>query len=629
MPDANRIRPNVSCEPHGRHRTRGVLVALGLAALTSACVASDPACHDFVFREDAGALPPTLSTLLGPTVTADDPPPSLSGGTLITAHDGSLAIASDPDTDRIVVVGTHGPILLGEVALEPRDEPGRLVEDAAGLVHVVLRSGGAIVTLDPTLLAIRARREVCPAPRGIAYDATLDALYVACAGGELITLPAAPDAPMTRALRLADDLRDVVIDGERLLVSRFRSGEVLMVDTASGTVSGTLTLETYGISLARDAATAADVVWRMIRSPEGAFVLYQSALLATPLGGDPSTYGSGRGGCEDSVVRPAMAMIEGNTAGGPAPIPCGALSIDAAISPDGETVAIASAGVGPTDRAAQIQIFSIHPRQGGPRWVTLVGQRRMCPPTAGRVVALTFAPDGAIVVQTRAPATVFALGPGGGSSPVLAFGGPSRADTGFDIFHSSGRSGVACASCHPEGGDDGRVWQSEAIGPRRTMSLRGGVLAGAPFHWTGDLVTFDGLVNDVFDARMGGGSLDRAQRDALEHWLDAQPQLPPRSVDDADAVTRGRAVFEDAANGCTSCHAGERLSDDRTLDVGTGGAFQVPSLRGLAYRAPYMHDGCAATLLDVFDTCGGHRHQLTPGSTSTQTADLAAYLSTL
>jgi cytochrome c peroxidase len=35
-----------------------------------------------------------------------------------------------------------------------------------------------------------------------------------------------------------------------------------------------------------------------------------------------------------------------------------------------------------------------------------------------------------------------------------------------------------------------------------------------------------------------------------------------------------------------------------TVDVGTGSALQVPSLHGLALRAPYMHDGCAETLLD-------------------------------
>ena len=35
------------------------------------------------------------------------------------------------------------------VPLQPGDEPGRLVEDAQGLVHVALRRGAALVTIDP------------------------------------------------------------------------------------------------------------------------------------------------------------------------------------------------------------------------------------------------------------------------------------------------------------------------------------------------------------------------------------------------------------------------------------------------------------------------------------------------
>ena len=77
---------------------------------------------------------------------------------------------------------------------------------------------------------------VCAAPRGLAYDAAADLVHVACAGGELVSLPAAGGAA-TRTLRLDSDLRDVVVDGWRLRVSRFRSAELLTVE-ANGTVSG-------------------------------------------------------------------------------------------------------------------------------------------------------------------------------------------------------------------------------------------------------------------------------------------------------------------------------------------------------------------------------------------------------
>jgi hypothetical protein len=57
----------------------------------------------------------------------------------------------------------------------------------------------------------------------------------------------------------------------------------------------------------------------------------------------------------------------------------------------------------------------------------------------------------------------------------------------------------------------------------------------------------------------------------------------------------------------------------------------VPSLVGIGYRAPFIHDGCAATLRDRFDPkCGGgDLHGKTSGLTEEQIGDLVAYLETL
>ena len=81
---------------------------------------------------------------------------------------------------------------------------------------------------------------------------------------------------------------------------------------------------------------------------------------------------------------------------------------------------------------------------------------------------------------------------------------------------------------------------------------------------------------------------------------------------------------------CVSCHNGQQLTNNQTDFVGTGGSFQVPRLVGLAFRAPYLHDGCAKTLADRFGACGGgdshgHTSQLSPQ----QIGDLVAFLQTL
>jgi cytochrome c peroxidase len=70
---------------------------------------------------------------------------------------------------------------------------------------------------------------------------------------------------------------------------------------------------------------------------------------------------------------------------------------------------------------------------------------------------------------------------------------------------------------------------------------------------------------------------------------------------DPAAIARGKQLFESSSVGCATCHRGAALTNNLTVDVGTGGHFQVPSLLGLALRSPFMHDGCAKTPAERFD----------------------------
>jgi mono/diheme cytochrome c family protein len=120
-----------------------------------------------------------------------------------------------------------------------------------------------------------------------------------------------------------------------------------------------------------------------------------------------------------------------------------------------------------------------------------------------------------------------------------------------------------------------------------------------------------------------------ARSRALEDWLyELSPPPARRSAEDA-AVVRGDALFQGEAE-CSTCHSGARLTNNTTVDVGTGEALQVPSLVGVGYRAPLIHDGCAATLRDRFDpTCGGDRHGKTAQLSDAEIDDLVAYLESL
>jgi len=120
--------------------------------------------------------------------------------------------------------------------------------------------------------------------------------------------------------------------------------------------------------------------------------------------------------------------------------------------------------------------------------------------------------------------------------------------------------------------------------------------------------------------------------ESLFRWIDKIPRMEPPAAEDPAAVERGRALFNQSDVGCASCHNGEKLTNNATVNVQTiGGPFQVPSLRGLAWRAPYMHTGCAPTLADRFgSSCGGgDAHGQTSKLTAEQRADLVAYLDTL
>lgn len=120
------------------------------------------------------------------------------------------------------------------------------------------------------------------------------------------------------------------------------------------------------------------------------------------------------------------------------------------------------------------------------------------------------------------------------------------------------------------------------------------------------------------------------------------------------AAQRGFVLFNEKAR-CSTCHTGWRFTDDGFYDIGVGDddigrgkhlpdiplarfAFKVPTLRNVAERAPYLHNGSAATLEDVIDIYdrGGRvrRPSVSPeikplGLTNVEKQDLLAFLLSL
>jgi outer membrane protein assembly factor BamB len=612
-------------------------------------VAVGPACTGGMpGSAPASALPPGagarggLMPIIPSTITtASKPPLPISGGTLLTLADGVTVMASDPDRDQVYVVDLSTNNLRATIKLQAGDEPGRLVQDAAGRVHVALRRGGGLVALDPKTGTVTGRRDVCAAPRGVAYQATGDLVHVACASGELVSLPAAGGAA-TRSLTLENDLRDVVVDKmNRVLVSTFRKADVLVL-AANGSVAERMHPGSGQVPsiMGPPQPTSPSVAWRMLPATNaagGVIMLHQTGVDSEV---DPFGAGyAGLKGCPGIVGTTVTAMTPGASAppiakGGLANV---SLAVDVAVSPDGQTMALAVAGNSATQLATTVLVGATDQMTANTQNpCAFVGASAVTSGQAptGEVVAVSFflptttATESKVLAQTREPATLWRSDTG----TSISLASDSLADTGHMIFHVNAGGGLACASCHPEGGEDGRVWNFTCTGARRTQSIRGGISQTAPFHWDGTETDFSRLMDDVFVQRMAGPQLASNQKTALQSWIDTIPALPKVRGLDAAAVARGQALFNDAKVACASCHAGTLLTNNTTIDVGTGLALQVPSLRGVSWRAPFMHNGCATTLGVRFSVAacgGGDKHGATATLTAPQLGDLTTYLQSL
>jgi hypothetical protein len=620
----------------------------------------------------------------------------ISGGNVLVTSDGARAVISDPDRDRILQIDLATQAVITELLLDTGDEPGRLVEDSQNRVHVALRRGNALLTLDAAGTIVD-RRPACTEPRGLAYDATTDQIHVACATGDLVTLAAAGGGAV-RSLRLERDLRDVVVQGTNLVVTKFRSAEVLTIDEtgaiASRTAPPTVPRFDFGVLFSGGDGSQepgggqfdapASIAWRTIALPDGSIVMsHQRRVKRTLDSEQPGGYGGDCGGgpVEDavSVAAPGQPWRATSRIGN------GALPVDIAASPAGDKLAVVTAGSrtvtvvpssilsspdedrceptpqpcggGDDDDGNGSGMDGSLPPSGGeeedkplpPPDQSMGGccededrngrcdddddddeddeddDKRLGAPTS-----VAWTPSGDLLIFYPEAPAIIVREAGGPLAHRISLPGKAHNDPGRNVFHSQTALGIACASCHPEGREDGIVWDFGLEGQRRTQSLAGNILDRAPYHWDAVEATLPVLLDDVFAKRMSGGVLTPGEKASLGPWLDRVP-APQAAPGDVAAIERGKAIFEDGNVGCVACHSGPLLTNNQKANVGTGGNFKTPSLLGLADRAPFLHTGCATTLMDRFGSCNagpgvhGDTSQLSPE----QLSDLVQYLESL
>ncbi len=219
------------------------------------------------------------------------------------------------------------------------------------------------------------------------------------------------------------------------------------------------------------------------------------------------------------------------------------------------------------------------------------------------------------------------------------------------------RSGLSCQSCHVNGTTNPdlfingasarkggldvttglfRAAAEDGVANHRDVPSLHGVSATPPYGRDGRFKTLRNFSRHAIVDEFAGAEPPSRILDALVAYqgrfgLAANPSLnDDGSLRAADAASRrGAALFSKPFArrpelSCASCHVRERIFvDGARHDVGTGGLFDTPTLRGIAATAPYFHDGRAASLGEVvahFNTF------YTLDLSGAEQADLVAYL---
>jgi YVTN family beta-propeller protein len=210
-----------------------------------------------------------------------------------------------------------------------------------------------------------------------------------------------------------------------------------------------------------------------------------------------------------------------------------------------------------------------------------------------------------------------------------------------------------CANCHLDSTFDGMQWDLEPDGfgkdivdNRLIEDLRG----TEPFKWNGGnptLVKECGPRTETYFFR--SQSFDDRTLTDLVLYIRSLPSRPNRFTvangESTPAQDRGRAIFYRTidklgqsipeANRCSYCHSGPKGTDQKSFDVGTkkatdgSGLFDTPQLMSIALTAPYLHDGSAQSLEEIWTVYNPHdRHGRTNDLTKDELNDLIEYLRT-
>ncbi len=228
-----------------------------------------------------------------------------------------------------------------------------------------------------------------------------------------------------------------------------------------------------------------------------------------------------------------------------------------------------------------------------------------------------------------------------------------RGEQTFYTARYSFQGQIGCSSCHIDSTFDGLQWDLEPDGFGLDIvdnKMLEDIKNIAPYKWNGgnpNLPTECGPRTEKYFWRSENyGDLQLAD---LVLYIRSLPARPNRRRLAGGALTpsegRGEAIFDRTVdefgkpipieNRCSFCHSGAQGTDRKLFDVGTRkptdttGTFKTPQLTNIAITGPFLHDGSARTLEEIWTIYNpDDKHGRTNDLTKDELNDLIEYLRT-